>query len=188
MKNQKFSIPGLTENEKEPPIVIYRSHLNEWFNIVLVCGLSLVAGILTQMYEWSLQWIPLGSIAGLNLAFPLPLFAILPLALLGIVVHNLYNYKYILCADYVLSVKGLWDFNRSSVRINYVHIRGVEIDEGLAQRLFGLGDLRILGTAGTGSDHAVIMEGIRNPRKIKDIIQTRMNEKLNLATIAASCA
>lgn len=188
MINKKFSVPSVVECENKQPVVIYRSHLNEWINILLVCLLSLCAGILTNKLEWSLQWISLGSLFGTNLTFPLPLFAIVPLALLGVIIHNVYNYRYILCDDYVLSVKGLWDFNRSSVRINYVHVRGVEIDEGLIQQVFGLGDLRILGTAGTESDHAVVMQGVRNPRKIKDLIQERINAKLSMTTVTASMA
>lgn len=162
-------------------IVIYRSLRSELASILLLLVLTVMAAYGTAAYSWSVQHVPLGTYDGHPVYFRLPLFAIIPLALLAKILHSLLNYRYILCDEYVLEVRGLWALRRKSIRLNYSHIRGVEISESLWQQLLRIADIQILSDIsmmampGAAGEHFIEMKGVASPRMIKDMIQTRIH-------------
>lgn len=164
-------------------IVIFRSALGEVTGFFYVLILAAMASYLTFLYPWSLQHAEI-SIPGLfAFSLPVPLFALVPLTMLLRVFHNLFDCRYIICDEYVLEVEGLWSFARKSVRINYIHIRGIEIDESFTQHLLGLGDIAILGVADQGHP-SIVMRGVAKPREIKDIIQERVTRQMSSIRVA----
>ena len=165
-------------NLTDEPLVIYRSHRSELMSILLFLVLFAASIYASMVFPWATQRIPLGSMFGAELYLPLPLFAIIPLALLGRILHGLYNYRYILCDEYVLEVKGLLSLRRRSIRLNYVHIRGVQIDESLLQQFLGIGDLQILGITGEHGEPRIEMKGVANPRALKDLIQQNIQRSV----------
>lgn len=181
------SVQSSQRAQECPQIVIYRSIRSRLLALLAVFALTAASIYLSSRYAWAMQYIEVGAWLGVSLQLPLPLFGIVPLALLAQVVHSLLDYRYILCEDYVLGVEGLLSLKRRSIRINYVHIRGMEIDESLWQQLLRVGDLTILATTLDQGEHEVTMRGIAQPRRIKDLIQARVHEQVQgtrLAVIA----
>lgn len=60
-----------------------------------------------------------------------------------------------------------------TTRLLYEHVRGVEIQQTLLQRIFGLGDLHVGSDVNKGEGEMVIC-GIRNPDKLKDLLLERV--------------
>ncbi len=121
----------------------------------------------------------LGSAFGFDVGLSLPAMGILPLVLGAALIHKLLNRKYVLCEDYILEIEGLVAFTLRTVRLRYLHIRGLEIDCNILQRMLGVGDLRVGGEI-SPEDTDVVMMGIYNPNRYKDIIKERINRKLRL--------
>jgi uncharacterized membrane protein YdbT with pleckstrin-like domain len=167
-------------------IVIFRSPLSEFWGFCATAAVTVLSIYLSGVFPWSIQEISIALTGSNQFSLAVPLFALLPLTMLMQVIHNIYDYRFILCDDYILEVRGLWSLFRKSVRINYVHVRGIEIDESFLQQLFGHGDVAILGVADQGHP-AIIMRGIAKPRAVKDLIQSRVNAQLhNLNASTAS--
>lgn len=160
-------------------IVIFRSPLNELVSILSVFALTILSVYLSVLFPWSVEHVTIGPAS-----IPIPLFGLLPLIILFRLLHNLYNFRYILCDEYVLEVRGLWSLAAKSVRINYIHIRGIEIDESLVQRILGLGDVSILGVIGNQGEPCLVINGVRHPRKVKDLIQERVNKQVQNIRLA----
>ncbi len=168
-------------------IVIFRSARSQLISILCLIALIAYAVYATHRYDWAVQDITFGSPDGRQIHFPLPLFGLLPLALAAKILHSLLNFRYILCDTYVLEVQGLWALRRKSIRLNYVHIRGVEISESIVQQLLGIGDIEILsdisivGASGIAAEHTILMRGVARPREIKDTIQSHIQSQSHLA-------
>jgi hypothetical protein len=180
-KNELKAI--ITEKCSGETIVIFRSAFSEFTGFFYVIILVAMASYLTFIYPWSLQHAEISIPDLFAFSVPVPLFALIPLTMLLRVFHNLFDCRYIICDEYVLEVDGLWSFARKSVRINYIHIRGIEIDESFNQRLLGLGDIAILGVADQGHP-SIVMRGVAKPRQIKDIIQERVTRQLSGIRVA----
>ena len=162
----------------EEPIVIFRAVRSEAAGILLLFTLIVLTIYLTARFDWSVQHLQIGTWAGRTVTLPVPLFAILPLALLGVLVHAALNCRYIICDTYVLEVSGLLDIRRRSVRLNYVHIRGVEISASLWQQLLGVADLIVLGPIVNHSEHTIVMKGVKRAHSIQDLIIQRIQTQL----------
>lgn len=160
------------------PLVIFRSIRSETAPLLLLLVLVVLAIFLTARFEWSVQRVALGTWAGRNMGLPIPLFAILPLGLLANILHSALNYRYILCDTYVLEVSGLLDLRRRSLRLNYIHIRGVEISASVWQQLLGVADLIVIGPIVNHSEHTIQMKGIARAHAIKDFINAHIQDQL----------
>jgi uncharacterized membrane protein YdbT with pleckstrin-like domain len=160
-------------------VIIYRSPLAEAPRIFLLVVLYIATIYFTNKFPITVHQISIGSLFGYDITFGLPLLGLLPLMLMGNIVVRLMNYKYVLTPDYVLEIEGLMALVEKSVRLHYIHLRGIEIERSVLQKLFNLGDLR-LGSAIAQGDAEIVMKGIYNPRRVKDIINERMIEQNNL--------
>lgn len=159
-------------------IVIKRSPRDELGKITIWIVLLWYAIYGTLNLPWSIQKVFLGTIAGYQVAFYLPFFLLFPLVFGIYILHRLYNYLYVLTPDYVLEVSGRISFNLKSQRIRYAHIRGVNVEQNIFQRIFNVGDIR-LASAMQQRDSDVLMEGVANPNLYKDIINQRIHEAIN---------
>ena len=154
-------------------IVIYRSPLNEIPRGIVLLALYVATIYVSWTYPESIQYVSLGELFGRELSMGLPLFGIVPLVFMGAISHSLLNFRYVLTPDYVMEIEGLLDLREKSVRLHYIHIRGMEIDRSVLQKLLNIGDLR-LGSAVAHGDSEIVMKGIYNPRHYKDIINQRI--------------
>ena len=107
--------------------------------------------------------------------FHIPLFGIIPLVLGAKLLHDMKDSKLLLYKDYVLYAKGLMSWQEHTVRIRYNHLREIEIDQTILQKLFGIGDIVLISMSSQSEDE-VYMRGIPNPRHIKDLIEKRRNK------------
>lgn len=130
---------------------------------------------LSQLYPWSVQTIDLTAFD-----LPLPLFGIFPLIIGARLIHTLLDKRVVLTDEYLNFIEGRLSWKEKTIRVGYDHIREIEIDNTLYQKMLGVGDLGITAIA-TTLEPTIKMPGVRNPRKIKDIIRQRIHalEALN---------
>lgn len=157
-------------------IVVNRHYLDELPRIVLLILLYILAIYVSIKVPVTVQYIPLGSLFGKQFSIGLPLAGIVPLMLMANIAHSLMNYRYVLTPDYVMEIEGLLDFREKSQRLHYIHIRGMEIEKSVFQKMFNLGDLK-LGSPVAQADAEIVLRGIRDPRRFKDIINQRIIEQ-----------
>ncbi len=175
-----FDTVKQAENHSKLPatVVVYRGVFSEWGWLLLTIVLAAGAYHATPVSPWSVQEVVLNQGSPRALSINLPLLALLPI-LSGLkYLHSLFDQRYIICPDYVMEIRGILGWKRHSTRVNYVHIRGIEIDESLVEQMLGIGELRILTGPTSSDEYAICMDGIANPRGVKDIIQARTNIKL----------
>jgi|GEM_PF-1278753 len=179
MSESSANQQNATDLAHQDNIVINRSPLSEGPKIVLFVVTLVLAVYLSINFPWTAQRIPLGEFFGWNLGFDLPLFGIIPFVLLGVIAHNLLNYRYVLTPEYVLEIEGLLAFSSHTARVHYIHIRGIEIDKTFYQRLVGIGKVSLvsMGSLTSDSEAEICMKGVANPGKIKDMIEARTKEK-----------
>lgn len=171
------SAPGPSEGTLSQPneaIRVQKSALNQGINIILFILTALLMVWASRELPWSVQTIKTpGLILGYQISVRVPLFGLIPLMLLCRVAHELLNYKYFFTDEYVLVKEGYLSFSSKTRRLLYIHIKSVEIDRNLYQRLVNLGDLRISGDP--SNPHAdVVLVGLRDPHRYKDILQERI--------------
>lgn len=167
-----------TEARPSPNVVIFRHPLDETPRILLLLLFYAAAIYISIAFPVTVQRIPLGVIFGKELSIGLPLAAIVPIVMMGSIVHSLYDVRYVLTPDYVMEIEGLLSFNERSVRLHYIHIRGMEIERNIFQKMFNIGNLK-LGSAIAQGDSDVVLRGVFDPRRYKDIINERIMERMS---------
>lgn len=152
-------------------ITLRRSPLAELPRISLLLVLIVAGTLLSVIYPVTIQTvvIPLGSY---EFAIVLPLIGLPLLLLAAYIIHRLWDTKYVIGADYVRSIKGLLSLSKEDMRIEYSTVRGIEIVRPLWQRILNVGTLKI-GSA-MRVEVEVLIEGIFNPSRYRDIILSRM--------------
>lgn len=95
------------------------------------------------------------------------------------VIWTVFNQRFCLCHEYFSSYTGLLGTSLRTTRLLYEHVRGVEIQQSLLQRVFGLGDLHVGSDVSKGEGEMVIC-GIRNPDKLKDLLLDRVRSATHL--------
>ena len=158
-------------------IIVYRHFLSLGPEIALFILVSLAALYYTAKHPEFIQYVDIGVVI-----LPIPLFLLLPVVLASYIIHGLYNYKYVISNDYVLDYEGVLSFKMTETRVEYEHIRGIEVDRTIYQRILGLGDIRI-GTA-VRNDVEVLLKGIYNPHYYKDIIESRLRRHVEAMEIS----
>lgn len=157
------------KQQKQPEIVIVQDYLNQLPLMVLFL-LSVYALIrFSPMFPWSVQWLDLWLFY-----FPLPLFGIFPLMILAVLTHALFDKRMVLTDEYLNFIEGRVSWKEKTIRVGYEHIREIEIDQTIYQRIVGIGDIGITAIA-TTLEPTIIMPGIRKPRVLKDTIRERMH-------------
>jgi uncharacterized membrane protein YdbT with pleckstrin-like domain len=107
---------------------------------------------------------------------------ILPLALMSgivgimlilVVLWRCRNEKLCFCSLYVSRYAGILGNNLRTSRLLYHHIRGVEIEQSIIDRILDLGDIHVSSDNSRASAEIVI-RGVRRPERIKDILLERV--------------
>lgn len=97
--------------------------------------------------------------------------------LLMVLLHKLYDERLVIGPDHVQCTTGTLSFTRKDMRIDFVNIRGIEIDCSLYDRIFNLGNVHI----GSSMHEEVEIKfvGLRNPELIRKVIESRCNREIS---------
>lgn len=150
-------------------IIVRQASLNQLPLIIAFVASIFLTFWAPLHYPVTLQEIDLGIIT-----FSLPLFGLFPLVIAAALVRSLGNYRLILTPEYIYYAEGIFNWKEKTIRIEYNHIREIEIDQTMFQRIFGMGDL-VITVVATSIESSTNMPGIWRPRKIKDLIRSRMH-------------
>jgi len=151
-----------------------------WRSQLMYIALFLILSILTVVVS---RYVPalvvagsLFSIGKTTLYLYLPILTLIPGAVLGKILINMYDAKYIIDDDGVEAQIGLVSFNLRQPKLRWEDIRGVEPNQTIWERLFGIGSV-LIGSAMT-QDVEVVMAGVANPRAIQLLISAERDRKL----------
>jgi membrane protein YdbS with pleckstrin-like domain len=155
------------ENEKELTELV-KSPLSQAPLICAVVLLAIASVLFSAYFEKSVQYI---SVLGL-FAVPIPLSAIFPLVLLGMLLHRLGNERYLIGPSYIRMVSGLLSLRKKDILIENRHIHGIEVHRGPLGRLLNIGDVEIGSVL--PSAEVIRLKGLYDPSAIRDLIQSRL--------------
>ena len=151
-------------------IIVRQSWLNQFPLVLVALALEIAIVYITldfpEVASFSFQ-IASVTISASYLPF-IPLFVLAKAAL------NIYNERLVITPSYLIYVTGRISWSERSSRLEYSHIQEIETIETIAQRLLGIGDLNIL-PVGAGTRQAILMQGLRHPRAVKDVIRSYRN-------------
>ena len=105
-----------------------------------------------------------------------PILILLPGAVLGKILVNIYDAKYIIDEHGVEAQIGLVSLNLRQPRLRWEDIRGVEPNQTIWERLLGIGSV-LIGSAMT-QDVEIVMSGVANPRAIQLLIGGERDRRL----------
>ena len=139
---------------------------NYWFKLMLAvllgltaCGLPFYAHARQMRLAYAVSW------SGVLLALALVVF--------GAVAVKIYSQKFSIDDKCIAQTLGLFSRNQLSIRLN--DIRSIELNQSLAQRIFGIGDLAFY-SAGTDSPEIKFL-GILKPGEWKARIDQARDQR-----------
>lgn len=146
-----------------------------WIGLALIDGLILVGWIVLTV-AWPL--------AGLLLAVPALVAAVLPDIVAYIAIHLRYDTTWYLVSNRSLRIRrGIWLLHETT--ITYENIQNIRVTQGPLQRAFGIGNV-LVETAGGGSAskqgggatvmHHGLIEGVDNAHEIRDLILSHLRK------------
>ena len=162
----------LAQQSKEN-VTIFRTLRSEWRRISLSVLALILVNMLAYSFPQTLWRVPLGNLAGQSVGLVLPILGFIPLFLLLSAVRGVHNERYIIGPRSVIRLHGLASFATTKREIYHGNIRAVEIEQGVIQRMLGVGDLKIGDLFSSTSD--IVMRGIRNPEQVKGVLERRLN-------------
>ena len=171
IESKPATVQALTINPARL-VVIRHSFFNQIPLLTVTATLWIAAIALSVYYPLLIQEILHLHVGDAIIPLQLSLFAIFPLLSLGTLLHRLFNERIILHPGYILFRKGLLSWQETSSRIEYENVREVNIGQNLIQKILGVGNIKV-STVATQIAAEVTMNGIRNPRKLKDEIFRR---------------
>jgi len=108
---------------------------------------------------------------------------LLGVVMLLLVAWKCLNQKLCFCDTYVSRYSGILGTNLRTSRLLYQHVRGVEIEQSILGRIFNLGDIHV-GSDNSRSTAEIVLRGVHNPERIKDILLQRVEERIRLEQIS----
>lgn len=149
---------------------------HHWANqlplIIAIVFLSYAAYKISVAFPITVQELLRFSIFGTDISLKLPFFAIFPVVGVFVLIHRLFNERLVLHPEYLLFREGLLSWRELSSRIEYEHVREINIGQNIFQKLFNIGELRV-STVATQIAAEVTMTGVRRPRRVKDEVYRR---------------
>lgn len=165
-------------SESDGPIRYYfyptwRSQTLLLIGFVVLCIVGVIA---SRMIPALVMAGHLFSIGDTTYYLHLPLLILLPGALLGKILVNIYDAKYIIDERGVEAQIGLVSLSLRQPRLRWEDIRGVEPNQTIWERLLGIGSV-LIGSAMT-QDVEIVMSGVANPRAIQLLIGGERDRRL----------
>ncbi|MCB0339439.1 MAG: PH domain-containing protein [Bdellovibrionales bacterium] len=158
-------------------IVFHRSILNEVPLFVCFVVSAIWALYLTIRIPASVIFIDLSNSHFPELILPFPTFFTIPLVVLGFLVHRLFDDRFIITEDHIVSVNGLLSLRVLTNRIHFAHVRGIEVERNLYQRVVGTGNIRVGSAA--HSDLEIEMIGVGKPDYYRNVIEALTKVKID---------
>lgn len=94
--------------------------------------------------------------------------------LLLLVAWKCLNQRLCFCETYVSRYAGILSTNLRTSRLLYKHVRGVEIEQSILGRILNIGDIHV-GSDNSRSTAEIVLRGVRNPERIKDMLLQRVD-------------
>jgi hypothetical protein len=119
-----------------------------------------------------IQYLHAFSIRGYQVMLPIPLFGLPALVVLVYLIHRHYDRRYVIAMDHCEVRRGRLSLSLVDTRIDYENVRGVEFDQGIVDRIFDVGDVKI-----GSSMHAEVelnLTGVRHPGLYRSLIEARI--------------
>ena len=160
----------------QPVIQLYRSVWNEVPLVLLLLALAWVGLQMTLVFPLSVQFVELPVAEKGSFALPIPLFAILPIAVFVVLLHRLYDSKYLITAEHVVQVDGRMSLSSKTSEVSFEFVRGIEVTRSFLQRLFDVGDIKVVSFVSNGLSEGgeVTLRGIRVPSHFKHVVEERV--------------
>jgi len=163
-----LSAPGSGETRTFNPAPGYLRYCKFWFWVVLL----LVDMVI--LFVW-LVILSESKLAGLVL-LPLALaLAVIPVLLAFVAIHLRYENTWYVMNERSLRIRrGVWTI--SEMTLTFENVQNVRVSSGPVQRYFGIANV-VMETAAAGNAsvaNAGVIEGIDNPRELRDRIMTRV--------------
>lgn len=156
--------------------IVKRSILDLWVQILAFLLLLVLAKYVIETNTSSTTHISI-DIFDHPFTMSFPIIIVIPLVMLARIVHALYDERYIITPEYLVTVQGRLSLNSRTVRLRYIHIKDVELNKSFHQRFFDVADL-VFATSITPNDASIHMKGIRHPHHVKDLIQKHIGDTL----------
>lgn len=154
----------------------YPTWRSQFHNLVILFLLYILTVVVSRYIPATVVAGSLFSIAGTTFYLYLPILTLLPGAMLGKILINMYDAKYIIDEQGVEAQIGLVSMNLRQPKLRWEDIRGVEPNQTIWERLFGIGSV-LIGSAMT-QDVEIVMSGVANPRAIQLLIGGERDRKL----------
>ena len=152
-------------------IVFYRSIVADIPFILTIAVIFYFAADLTEAIPHSVQRLDIKEATGIEMILQLPLFYFPPGIMLAFLIHRRLDDKYVIGKGFVRAIHGLLSLEKKDIQIQFIDIRGVEIDRGIYGRISNTGTL-LIGTAMLGKEEMQLRK-IYNPSYYRDTILAR---------------
>ena len=173
---EEHGSPLARANEESIRYYFYPTWRSQLLNLCLLALLFVVTVVVSH-------WVPalvvpgsLFSIGDTTYYLYLPILVLLPGAMLGKILINIYDAKYIIDERGVEAQIGLVSLNLRQPRLRWEDIRGVEPNQTIWERLLGIGSV-LVGSAMT-QDVEIVMTGVANPRAVQLLIGGERDRRL----------
>ena len=148
--------------------IFYPTWRSQFIYLCAFFAFSLIAIWASTMIPLTVIQGKLFSIGGTVYYLSLPLLALIPGTILGKILLNIYDAKYIIDERGVEAQVGLVSLSLRQPRLRWEDIRGVEPNQTIWERILGIGTV-LVGSAMT-NEVEISMEGVANPRAIQLLI------------------
>lgn len=180
---KNFTRYGLPSEAGEQKIAYYfhptwRSQLVNLFWYGVTCIVAVVGSNWDSLEKFVVLPGNLFPVGSTMLVMHLPLLALLPGFVLGKILFNAYNARYIIDESGVEAQVGLVSLYLRQPRLRFDDIRGVEPEQSLVERILGIGRV-LIGSAMT-AEVEIVMEGVADPRAIQILINKERDRRMKL--------
>lgn len=166
------------EHSADQPIryYFYPTWRSQLVNLCMFFILSVIAIVVSKYVPLLTIKGSLFSLWGRTYYLHLPVLTLFPAAMLGKILINIYDAKYIIDERGVEAQIGLVSLQLRQPRLRWEDIRGVEPNQTIWERLLGIGTV-LVGSAMT-QDVEIVMAGVANPRAIQLLIGAERDRRL----------
>jgi len=132
----------------------------------------------SYILPWTVIVGELFTLGAIRVELHLPLLWFVPVGFLGTAIFRLYDVRYMIDGDGVVSQSGLINFRKRTVRVRFEDIRSVKTHQDLIGRLFDIGQIEIRTAA--ASDLEIFLKGVSAPLEIHSMIESEKAQRQNL--------
>lgn len=176
-RSSEKNISAKDQSEQAVRYYFYPTWRSQLMNLVVLFLLSILTVVVSRYIPALVVAGSLFSIGKTTLFLYLPILILLPGAMLGKILINMYDAKYIIDEQGVEAQIGLVSMNLRQPKLRWEDIRGVEPNQTIWERLLGIGSV-LIGSAMT-QDVEIVMSGVANPRAIQLLVGAERDRKLN---------